>query len=520
MPRDPNALSDMMDRYKNDIEMQSSSKKDHPWSRNTDDQRYKYLETSNKPLKHKPTVVVEGPFPFKQFVTANKKVYQRLIVLSRPLGAMQDYLKGINSYIRTERSKIFVAYDTSDSKNSRNIIGWSLILPFSLRSAQNCGCYPDSFLKELLRKHSVPFPETPSKIENEDVFGFLHVHIDFRYRGFGVGKNLAKHAVDYCKQQAWAPLADPVDKIGVRMYEQAGTGPVAPPEEGEHPKVANVLRRVARMLESNVTQSTRLAVEYALKSWYGSVQDRRILEHALEIHAELCETEESGDPTDNTVALTNQRLVKKKLPPHLREDYRKLCAIVRRKLRESDLHEEVPKLLAKVAIIKQVGSKWVLYSKKKHRDKSGNWKRKRLGTHTSRAATERQERAIQMRKHASTCPFRKVLHTTKKYQLAEMCLQPGEDIGVETHPNVQQVFKIISGSGVFTLDGKEQEVNSGDVVVATKGSTHNIENVGKKELKLITLYTPPNHRPGTVHQTKEDAIIKDKTDSFNSNELS
>lgn len=103
--------------------------------------------------------------------------------------------------------------------------------------------------------------------------------------------------------------------------------------------------------------------------------------------------------------------------------------------------------------------------------------------------------------------FRRVLFTGKHTQLVVMCLQPGEEIGNEVHGNVDQFFRIEQGEAKFVLNGKEQHVvRDGDAVVVPAGTYHNVINTSKKEqLKLYTLYSPPNHPDGTVHRTKADA---------------
>ena len=37
------------------------------------------------------------------------------------------------------------------------------------------------------------------------------------------------------------------------------------------------------------------------------------------------------------------------------------------------------------------------------------------------------------------------------------------------------------------------------------GTQHNFLNRGDNQLRVITIYAPPHHAPGTVHQTKAEA---------------
>jgi mannose-6-phosphate isomerase-like protein (cupin superfamily) len=103
--------------------------------------------------------------------------------------------------------------------------------------------------------------------------------------------------------------------------------------------------------------------------------------------------------------------------------------------------------------------------------------------------------------------FRRVLYTAQHAQLVVMCLQPGEEIGVEVHAGVDQFFRIESGVAEFVFDEtKEHVVQPGDAIVVPAGTRHNVINPSKSApLRLYTIYSPPNHPDGTVHKTKAEA---------------
>ncbi len=102
--------------------------------------------------------------------------------------------------------------------------------------------------------------------------------------------------------------------------------------------------------------------------------------------------------------------------------------------------------------------------------------------------------------------FRRVLYTAKNQQLVLMSLKPNEDIGEEVHTNVDQFFRCEAGVGKAILNGVEHEIKDGFVVVIPAGVRHNIVNTSATEpLKLYTLYSPPQHRDGTVHPSKAEA---------------
>lgn len=101
--------------------------------------------------------------------------------------------------------------------------------------------------------------------------------------------------------------------------------------------------------------------------------------------------------------------------------------------------------------------------------------------------------------------FRKVLYTAKNSQLVLMSLKPGEEIGEEVH-NLDQFIRIEEGEGKAILDGVEHKIENGSAVVIPAGANHNIINTSsEKEMKLYTIYSPPEHQDGVVRVTKAEA---------------
>jgi mannose-6-phosphate isomerase-like protein (cupin superfamily) len=100
--------------------------------------------------------------------------------------------------------------------------------------------------------------------------------------------------------------------------------------------------------------------------------------------------------------------------------------------------------------------------------------------------------------------FRKVLYTATNCQLVLMALKPQEEIGAEVH-KLDQFFRVEAGSGDAVLDGIRTPIRAGFAVLVPAGAKHNIVNTGAEPLKLYTLYSPPNHRDGIIHQTRADA---------------
>jgi mannose-6-phosphate isomerase-like protein (cupin superfamily) len=101
--------------------------------------------------------------------------------------------------------------------------------------------------------------------------------------------------------------------------------------------------------------------------------------------------------------------------------------------------------------------------------------------------------------------FRRVAETGGKMQVVLMSLAVGEEIGMEVHPDNEQMLLNVAGQGKTILNGEAENFNEGDMVLVRAGVEHNFINVGQEPLKIITLYSPPHHADGTIHKTKAEA---------------
>ncbi len=101
--------------------------------------------------------------------------------------------------------------------------------------------------------------------------------------------------------------------------------------------------------------------------------------------------------------------------------------------------------------------------------------------------------------------FRRVLFTGPNSQLVVMSIPPGGEVGEETHKYTEQTLFFLSGTGEGMLDDNTFPIGPGDAVTVTPGTKHNFRNTGKEDLKIYTVYAPPNHIDGRVHKTKADA---------------
>lgn len=107
--------------------------------------------------------------------------------------------------------------------------------------------------------------------------------------------------------------------------------------------------------------------------------------------------------------------------------------------------------------------------------------------------------------------FRTALWTGEYLQLTLMSLNPREDIGLEMHPDVDQFIRIEEGTGIVQMGDSDDNLDFEEMVVddfifiIPAGKWHNLTNIGTTPLKLYSIYAPPNHPHGTVHETKAEA---------------
>lgn len=101
--------------------------------------------------------------------------------------------------------------------------------------------------------------------------------------------------------------------------------------------------------------------------------------------------------------------------------------------------------------------------------------------------------------------FRREVVTGPHSQVVLMTIRPGEEIGEETHDDVDQTLVFVDGEGSAILEGEASPVRAGTLTFVPAGTKHNFVNTGSTPLRLYTVYAPPEHPAGTVHRTKAEA---------------
>lgn len=95
--------------------------------------------------------------------------------------------------------------------------------------------------------------------------------------------------------------------------------------------------------------------------------------------------------------------------------------------------------------------------------------------------------------------FRKEIVTGQYSQVVLMSVPVGKDIGQEVH-EVDQVLVFVQGQGQAIVNDDVFDVSENDLVFVPAGSSHNFKNIGSRDLKLFTIYSPPEHSPGAIEK--------------------
>lgn len=107
--------------------------------------------------------------------------------------------------------------------------------------------------------------------------------------------------------------------------------------------------------------------------------------------------------------------------------------------------------------------------------------------------------------------FRSTLWTGEHFQITLMNILPNESIGLEIHPDTDQFIQIIQGTGMVKMGDAQnnldfsKRVGEDASIIIPAGKWHNLINIGNEQIKLFSIYAPPQHPKGTVHLTKADA---------------
>ena len=108
--------------------------------------------------------------------------------------------------------------------------------------------------------------------------------------------------------------------------------------------------------------------------------------------------------------------------------------------------------------------------------------------------------------------FRTAIWTGEYLQVTLMSINPGDEIGLEIHPDTDQFLRIEQGCGIVEMGRRPEQpeyirqIGEDDAIMIPAGYYHNLTNTGHVPIKLYSIYAPPHHPRGTIHRTQEEAM--------------
>jgi mannose-6-phosphate isomerase-like protein (cupin superfamily) len=82
------------------------------------------------------------------------------------------------------------------------------------------------------------------------------------------------------------------------------------------------------------------------------------------------------------------------------------------------------------------------------------------------------------------------LFDSSKYFCDLYCLKPGQDQRIHNHAESDKIYFVLRGRGIFHIAGEEQELGSGEAVIARPGEAHGVRNGAEQDLVLLVFMTP------------------------------
>ena len=70
------------------------------------------------------------------------------------------------------------------------------------------------------------------------------------------------------------------------------------------------------------------------------------------------------------------------------------------------------------------------------------------------------------------------------------CFEPGQEHKLHAHAGMDKVYHVLSGSGLFLLEGREIAMQAGVMLVAPEGVPHGIRNTGRERLVVLAILAP------------------------------
>jgi len=68
--------------------------------------------------------------------------------------------------------------------------------------------------------------------------------------------------------------------------------------------------------------------------------------------------------------------------------------------------------------------------------------------------------------------------------------EPGQEHRLHTHSGMDKLYQVLAGSGVFLLQGREEPMAAGMMLIAPEGVPHGVRNTGSERLLVLAVLAP------------------------------
>lgn len=83
------------------------------------------------------------------------------------------------------------------------------------------------------------------------------------------------------------------------------------------------------------------------------------------------------------------------------------------------------------------------------------------------------------------------LFESKSILVGLNCFEPGQEHALHAHAGMDKVYHVVSGKGLFLLEGQEIPMETGVMLIAPDGVAHGIRNDGGERLVVLAILSPP-----------------------------
>jgi mannose-6-phosphate isomerase-like protein (cupin superfamily) len=95
--------------------------------------------------------------------------------------------------------------------------------------------------------------------------------------------------------------------------------------------------------------------------------------------------------------------------------------------------------------------------------------------------------------HAAYSPERmgkSTLFQSDRLLVGLNAFEPGQEHRLHGHAGMDKVYYVLAGRGIFLLEGREEPMETGMMLIAPEGVLHGVRNTGSERLLVMAILAP------------------------------